>query len=64
MNEKHIVMNASILFRVKPHNDLLGGGGSGDCEEHCYLPSSHGSRLQIEDKKIETRPFCVNHIIT
>ena len=56
-------MNASILFRIKPHKDLLRGGGGGETvKDTVTSPNQHGSRLQTEAKKIETPPFCVKQV--
>ena len=60
MKERYIVMNASILFRIKTHNDLLGGGGEG--KETVKDTVQQGSGLRSEAKKIETPPFCVKQV--
>ena len=57
MNERYTAMNASILFRIKPHNDLLGGGG-----ETVKDTVQQGSGLRTDAKKIETPPFCVKQV--
>ena len=71
MNERYIVMNANILFRIKPHNDVRWGGGGGlgggagggeTVKDTVTSPNQHGSRLQTEAKKIETPPFCVKQV--
>ena len=63
MNERYIGMNASILFRIKPHKDLLRGGGGGETvKDTVTSPDQQGSGLRTEAKTIETPPFCVKQV--
>ena len=52
-------MNAGILFRIKTHNDLLGGG---EGKETVKDTVQQGSGLQTEANKTETRPFCMKQV--
>ena len=64
MNERYIAMNANILFRIKTHNDLLGGGARGGetMKDTVTSPDQQGSGLRTEAKQIETPRFCVKQV--